>query len=370
MPKGASTQESTIEALIYPVCYARNQIRRLLSPFIGRLFVVPALEDAPVAAQDPDDPDRPSIRQGPASPEIAILKRAPLGDRAEEFSQAIKALKSWGEQMRVDTGLDTYYLAMKAGATGSEEIEGIVDLIKGDKEVDRVFAARVFLALSQEADARKDEVEAELLRIHEESDKLSELVDGDSSIHSGPPLAGTSLSHVEPLDRARERLREWTRLAFSGPGQRAEAWPVGESIAVKDIMDSAYESDTGKSPVDLVEIPIALGEGLTPQVPEDMVQAAVELIADLQGRRIEDAATAEQLGKTDLVSYLREKGSELASAGGYGARLVVTLYPGRKWTQVILKAARMPEGLSRDSSSYPSPDPPIEGEVWGSLFLV
>jgi hypothetical protein len=366
MSKGAPSQESTIEALIYPVCYVRNQIRRLLSPFIGRLFVVPALEDAPVAAQAPDGQEG----QVPASPEIAILRRAPLGDRAEEFSQAIKALKSWGEQMRVDTGLDTYYLAMKAGATGSEEIEGIVDLIKGDKEVDRVFAARVFLALSQEADARKDEVEAELLKIHEESDKLSELVDGDSSIHSGPSLAGISLSHVEPLDRARERLREWARLAFSGPGQRADAWPVGESIAVKDIMDSAYEADTGKSPVDLVEIPIALGEGLVPQVPEDMVQAAVELMADLKGRRIEDAATAEQLSKTDLVSYLREKGGKLASAGGYGARLVVTLYPGRHWTQVILRAARMPEGSGQGTSSYPPPDPPIEGKIWGSLFLV
>ncbi len=360
MQSSSQAADKAVEILLYPVCYARRQVLTLLAPFVTKVMVVPALEEAPVGPTE--ESSKESSGHQPGLPAVEALNRAPLNERKQEFSDAIRALKSWGEQMRVDAGLDIYYLAMKAGSTGSEEIESLVDLIKGDKDVDRIFAARVFLALSQEADMRRDEVDSELLKLHQESDRLKELVDGDSSIHSGPALPEVSLLHIEPLDRARERLREWARLAFTGPGEQADAWPLGESIAVKDLMDAAYESETGMSPVDLLEIPIPVSEGLVPSVPEGMVAGLSELLEDLKGRAIHDRAVAEEIEGSELVSILREEARQMAQGGRFGARLAVTLYPGMDWSSLILKAAKVDEGFRAQ--------PPLKRELWGSLYLV
>ena len=345
---------SAVSALLYPSCYLKYKAAAASSLFLGQVFVLAPSEDSVGLITE---------AQEVGSMRISPLPAHPLGDKLEDFKNGLKALEAWGEQVGLggDIGFETLYSALQNSE--NEDIQGIIGAIKGSKKEDILMASRFFLRLSMEADRRMDMLEQELERVEKDESRISELVGGIKA-EGGKQAAGACF--IEPLNRPRERLRAWARTFFTG-GSAEECWPLGESIAVKDLMDSAYESlSGGGSPLDVVVFslpphPARLCREETASAVRPLFARLLEVLSGITGSELTGIT-----GNDEVLSLIRDIQTAMETKCGAGsleggARMAVTVYPDHSWQEVLLKAA----GLS-DIEADMCP----VAAMHGSIFLM
>ncbi|GEM_PF-6264775 len=362
------------DLFLYPVCYAKLRTRALLAPFCNKVQVLAASSGLPVTLQEEESLKKDGQGDGwgslfhhlagvqPFVPEIFTP------EQEEEFQKTFKGLRSWGDQMRIEKDFDIYYQREMTAGTSAEEIQELASRIKGGREQDTLFDARLFLTLSQEADMQQDQVDMELFHVDMEAGRLRELVDGDENM-AGYLAAGLLPQMMTPLPRARERLRAWAILAcasgiaFEADG--AVCLPLGESIAVKDLMDMAYESMSGKSGLDIIELPLSIKQRDLEAIPEDVREMFTRVLDKMGKAGAMDANSATALLDDEDIRALREWAGARIRSGAADARLVVTIYPDQGFRNVLIHAA----GLERLQSGEIAGCKEIP-ELPGSLFLI
>ncbi len=216
------------KAVLYPRCVVKKRIGLFLAPFFEELTILIPSES---------EIEKVSYYSKDLPIDIKPLVTSPLGDDVKRFDSSIKALESWGEQMGLgdSVNFETFYTALSN--TTDQEVKEVMSAIKGKEEEEVKMAARIFLALSLEADLREDELEEEMELIEKKTKKLTQLVNEEEEIL----LERQPISRfIEPINRARERLTAWARFAFENGSLRG-VWPVGESVAVKDLVDATFE---------------------------------------------------------------------------------------------------------------------------------
>ncbi len=347
---------SSVSSFLYPACYLKSKSAAAVSLFLDQVLVLAPSED--------------SIEMLGPGPEINSMKIAPmlpssLGEKLDAFKKGLKALETWGEQVGLggNMGFETLYSALSS--SGNEDIQGIIGAIKGGKKEDILMASRFFLRLSMDADKRMDEMERELERVEMDKSRISDLVKGLSSPEQGTSGGGTGF--IEPLDRSRERLRAWTRIFFAGEGQGENIWPLGESISVKDLMDSAYESlSGGSSPLEaaVFSIPFHPVKLCGAEAAADIRPLFSRLLEMLSGKQGKDAL--ETTGSQKIKDVVRDIQATIDTKCGSGngdgsAHMVITLYPECSWQEVLCKAAQITD-IDINKS--------LVGTIWGSLFVV
>ncbi len=335
-------------ALLYPACYPRHRSASLVSLFMEELLVLAPSEDSAEIIGQIDEIN---------SMHITPFLPSPLGDRLEDFQNGLKALEAWGEQLGLggNTGFETLYSAIETSE--NEAIQGIIGAIRGGgSKEDLLLASRVFLRLSIDADQRMDQLNRELERVEKDQNRISQLVEG---LKDAGQAEGTRRCFIEPLNRARERLKTWTRLFFSAAESPQAFWPLGESITVKDLMDAAYESLTGgRAPLEpaALTVPVHLDEKCIGKAAEEIRHRFSGLLHMISAQ--EDAADISSLTK-DIQEALETNCGPVSN--DCQARIVVSMYPGYSWQDVLLKAAGLGE---KDAHSSP------KEAVSGSIFLV
>ena len=342
------------KAILYPTCFLRHRTALCASVFFSQVFVLAPSEDSSqLVSSDVAD-----------LIDVVPMVRSPLGDKIEEFRNGLKAIKEWGEQIGLGSTINSETLYSALSQTGTQEIQEIISAIKRDSKEDLMMASRVFLKLSQDADRRLDELDREFERIEGKASRLSQLIEGGEDLL---PAEGEGVGFIEPLNRAHERLKAWFRIAFSAPPS-VQCWPIGESIAVKDIMDSAYESITkGRTPVDIAVFHIS--ERLQRGSGKDIIQIRESfeaLLKKVSGEiHVDDIQYLQK--DNELISLAEQVQALLANSGpegGYfGPKAVVTLYPGTRWEHVLARAARLQEEADLSLS-------PVKGTISGTVFLI
>ena len=318
-------------AILYPSCFVKRKTGSFLAPFFKELEVIVPTEADGQKTDTSYFEDRYSLKVTP-------LTASENGQISEELEQGIRALTKWGEQIGLgqSVNFETFYSALSSSQ--DSEIQSVMQALKGGKKEDRLTAARAFLSLSVEADKREDDLESELERVEERAKRISRLVEDESMVSE----AQESYYFVRPLNKARERMRAWARLALSEakiPG----AWPVGESIAIKDLMDAAYESlSGGKTARDVMSLYIPAEEEKLSD--KDLVfrsRGIFNDILDLIGDTCDDYSFRESLEFKELVHALAETLDSRRWEEVRGPRLVLSIYPGFSWKELVLKAAKI-----------------------------
>ncbi|NPA94766.1 MAG: hypothetical protein GXO58_04990 [Thermodesulfobacteria bacterium] len=343
----------SLKALLYPRCYLKRKTGDLLSPFFKELIVM--------APSEKDKEKIESITSKLISSEVKAWLPSPLGDKADELQAGISALTQWGEQLGLGERLSFETLYSAITASQDSEVQSIMDALKGHDQEDVLMAARAFLALSLEADKREDELEAEIEKVEERARRISQLVEDASLL----PQNERPVFFIQPLSKARERLRAWVRLAFSAE-KLPQAWPVGESIIIKDMLDTAYESVTkGKIPKDLFTIYMPLDETLLRN--EDLIYKARGIFKDLL--RVLEGTCSRSAEDFDSDSEFKELVDALSSTleskkwEQLGApRLIFTFYEGAAWARLMVAAAK----LSDDEIKLPGD----HEKLCASFFIV
>ena len=327
---------SSTTTLLYPTCYMKYRVASVASLFLEKVLVmVPSEENINVAR----DTEINSMK-------IRPLVISPLGEKLEDFQKGLKALEAWGKQMGLgrDTGFDTLYSALSGSE--NEDIHGIINAIKGGTHDDIIMASRVFLRLSLDTDQKMDDLDRELSKIGSKESIISGLVDGTEQEESATAGAG---GFIEPLNKAEERLKAWTRIFFTGSALVDACCPMGESVSTKDLMDTAYETLTGgNSPVTAAEFSVPHSV-LTEHCQDDITGKIRPVFATflnrmngLSGKEITEIAKGRE-----CTEMLREIQSFLESGSSAGDRAAVAtmsviLYPEYSWQDVLLKAGNLP----------------------------
>ena len=347
---------SSASAYLYPACYLKSKSAAAVSLFLDQILVLAPSEDSTEMVA-------PGLEIN--SMKISPIVSSSLGDKLDNFKNALKALETWGEQIGLggNMGFETLYSALSS--SGNEDLQGIIGAIKGDKKEDILLASRFFLRLSMDADKRMDEMERELERVETDRSRISDLVKGLSS--RGQETSDDGSYFIEPLDRSRERLRAWTRIFFAGKRQVVNIWPLGESISVKDLMDSAYESlSGGRSPLEVAafSIPFHPEKLCSAEAAADIRPLFSGLLEMLSGKPGNDPA--ETTGSQKIKDMVKDIGKMIdadcdSGIGEGSARLLITIYPGFSWQEVLIKAAQ-----ATDIDINKSP----VGTIYGSLFVV
>ncbi len=343
----------SLSALLYPASYLRYKTAVAASIFLEEVHVLAPSEDSIELVSEKDEIN--SMR-------VVPVVAAPLGEKLDDFKNGLKALETWGEQMGLggNTGFETLYSALMGSQ--NEDIQGIIGAIKGGNKEDILMASRFFLRLSMDADQRMDQLDKELEQVEMDESRISQLVEG-LSVHS---REASTTFFIEPLNKAKERLRAWIRTFFAG-GKVESSWPLGESISIKDIMDSAYESLSGGQPcVEVARFPMPFHpeNSCDPNIPEKVRPAFSKLLDFLQERAMDkpfEVDTHEEL--TNLIKEIQQTlESDCKTSKRKGAaHMVVTIYPGHSWQEVLLKAAGLTEKDVDDCPFAP---------IFGSLFLM
>ncbi len=343
-----------LKALLYPRCYIKRRIGQLLGLFFKDLAVMAPSESEKAKIE--------SVTEALKSTEVTVWIPQPLGEeRAKDLEAGISALTKWGEQLGLgeSVSFETFYSAINSSQ--DKEIRSVMDALKGRHDEDVLMASRAFLALSLEADKREDELEAEIEKVEEKAKTISRLVEDASLLPSGD----RGIYYIQPLSKARERMRAWVRLAFSEK-QLPSAWPVGESIAIKDLMDTAYESlSKGKVPIDIFSTYIPTDEALLQD--EDLIfkvrgmfDDMLELVEDTCSSAIQDIGQNQEfkeLAEGIAQSLESEKWEQTGAP-----RLVLTIYEGLSWKHIMAHAAK----LDQDEVSIPADSK----EICASFFIV
>ncbi len=342
-----------LRALLYPRCFLKKKTGSFISLFFKELIVI--------VPSEADKEKKDAAYFHDFFLELhTILAGATGGVGPDELERGVRALTRWGEQLGLgqSVNFETFYSALSSSQ--DSEVSSVMQAFKGEKKEDKFLAAMAFLALSAEADKREDELELELEKVENRAKRISELVEEESIL----PEKRESFYYIQPLNRARERMRAWARVALS-ERDLPNAYPLGESIAVKDLMDAAFESLSGGKPVlDVFTFYIPLDEDI--RRDRAMISKARAIFSEM----------LEALGDTCNHSPYKPSGEflELSNAlsatldsnrweKAQGPRIVLSIYPGFSWRQIMLAAANMEgeEGIGATG---------VSDSFCGSFFIV
>lgn len=348
-----------VKGLLYPVCFLKNKEAYCASIFLSEMTVVAPSEDSI---------DHICQKKEIDSMKISSIVPAPLGDKLEEFKNGLKALKKWGEQMDLGktVGFETLYSSLSQKE--HEDIQSIMSVIKGEDEKDLMMMSRLFLRLSIDTDRQMDDLEEELERVEGEASKISELVDGQESMAKTAESKVKNL--IEPLDRARERLKAWARLLFASESRyRFECWPVGVSISVKDLMDSAYESiSKGKSCMELAQfsLPLNLKRVCQGEMPVRIKALFSQLLDQVSSNLTWEKARLIKESE-DVQAICQEINNVLdnscSTTDQEGLKMMITLYPDYPWENVAIKAAQLNNDVTLVHSLF-------KNRPYASIYMV
>jgi len=314
-----------LHGLLYPASYLRrNTMLRLEQVFSKLTLLVPA-----EGIDLPPTPDSCSM-------EIEAIVPAPLGNRLGWFTDLIGNWKSWAEDMGLGEKIPAYTL-IRAAAGEEESLQGILNTLKGAEIADPLLNARIFLQLSLDLDRRNDELQTDLdeLAIHE--NKLKSILQdpGEPTGSVVPPKAPCS-PVIETFLMARERLRAWALLwqKYTGKGP----WPIGESIAVKDLVDKAYEAlQPREAPVDLLDLVLPLDPNIKPGKSDKISSGLASLISAVSGTTIQNMKEDGEI--RELSKDVQENWNRVNRNQIPGPTLILTMYPERTWKELLLRAA-------------------------------
>ncbi len=339
-----------LEGILYPRCFLKTKLGAFLSFFFKQIVIL-----------SPSELDSDKIKSndfGHLSLTVRPWVASPLGEEAKELDAGIKALTSWGEQLGLGQNVtfETYYSALSSSQ--DEEIKSVMNALKGKDHEDIIMAARAFLSLSVEADKREDELDREIELVEKRARHISELVEDSTLVDNK-----RDYYFVEPIRKARERLRAWARL-FAIANSRPWAWPIGESIAIKDLLDAAYEGlSGGRIARDIVTLYLPQDEELLKN--DDLRFRSRGLFADLLGILESGCKNGDLQDNEELKELVRALDETLDSKKWemlHGPRLVFTLYPGVTWSDVMVEAA----GISKEQMKTQSDN---KGPC-GSFFIL
>ncbi len=335
-----NSKEKTLvesKAVLYPRCYLKRKVGAFLSLFFKEIVVLTPSE------LDKDKIDNSYFEE--FSLKVSPWIPKPMGDAAEDLQSGIKALTTWGEQLGLgqSVSFETFYSALSSSQ--DEEVRKMMSALKGENKEDIITASRAFLALSLEADKREDELDAEIEKVDEQARRISQLVEDPSLL----PEQRDSFYYIEPVNKARERMKAWARLAFSESGVPKGAWPVGESIDVKDLMDSAFESlSVGGTVLDVLSVYIPLEEDVLKD--ENLIFKVRSIFSKILALLMDICDGPALTSKDeffDMSKALEEALDSKKWEAVKGPRLILSLYPGFSWQQIMAEAAKIKdEGLS------------------------
>ena len=201
-------------------------------------------------------------------------------------------MRVWGEQMGLDNRSVAESIHTEAFQPAAESISSILSSMKKKKVGDQLLKTRVFLQTALENDVQDDLLEIEINKLEEKRQKLTEIMGGDP--HEEDPAARipdepapANLYGIKMLNMPQKRLKAWMKLANRYSDTSLDTWPIGESIAVKDIVDRAYEKATGGMAVELLNLrlPTEISDPeMKPKITEGIAKLMDELKDELSRR--------------------------------------------------------------------------------------
>jgi len=319
-----------LHGLLYPTCYLRQDTMLRLAQVFSKLTLLIPTEDTQISPYHP-------LSNSPM--EIEVITPAPLGERLGWFTDLISNWESWAKQMGLGQKIPASTLM--SAATGKEREESIQTILntlkKSTEATDPFLNAQIFLQLALDLDRQEDELRTDLCKLAAQEDRLKLILQGPGKLTDSPrPIKYSPM--IVPLVMAKERLKAWAMLwqKFTDKGP----WPIGESIALKDLLDSAYGTlQPSVFPIDLLDLALPLDPDIRPGESDEISNILTILIDAIPNATIQDINEGEKIQK--LVREISQKWEEASKSQILGPRLTLTLYPRKTWGEVLSKTTNL-----------------------------
>ncbi len=326
-----------LEPLIFPVNFLRHNVIRTLELFFTRVSVICPTED----------PELSPCRPGNISTPLYINRicTSPLDKRIKKFRKMLEQMRVWGEQMGLDNKTVAESVHTDAFKPAGESISSILSSIKKKKPEDPLMRARVFLQIALENDMQDDLLDMELLQLEKKKKQLTDIMGGDphgeeTGITPQPETAPPDIHGIKILNMPQKRLNSWMKLAGRYEDAPLDSWPLGQSVAVKDILDKAYEKATGNTALELLNIHLP-GElddpELGPKLKEGISKLLDYLMKELAGGGDHKVADEELI--KNICHRLEVSVDAKKSRKSPGPVFNLTLYPGMHMDDLMPLAA-------------------------------
>ena len=320
---------SNLHGLLYPATYLRKNTMERIAQVFSKLTVL-------VPTEDVDSTAFPSSSN--SSMTINTAAPAPLGDRLDWFTDLIRNWKAWAEEMGLGEKFPAS--ALLTSATGEEEsVLAILNALKDKEEPDPLLEAQIFLHLAFDLDRREDELRIALDEVAVREDKLKSILqDPDKPTDPSVPPKNAHTPMIEPLSRAKEHLKAWAMLWDKLPA--GELWLIGESIAIKDLLDSAYEAlRPGACPVDLLNLILPLDPAKRPGESEDLRTKLTAIIETISQEGLQDVIKDGKI--QTLAEQIELSWTDTIANQIPGPTLNLTLYPDTSFDEVLSKQTNL-----------------------------
>ncbi len=320
-----------ITALLYPTSFPKKRTRDILTSIFDQISLLM-----------PNELTERTLKE--SLPEDDLIKMntwmpVPLGERVEWFSQLMRDWAAWAQSMGLGQNVSASGILDAFGSQSKETVDSIVHSLKGALPKDPVLEAQITLHLAFEMDLQDEMLDKELSMITDQEKTLKQILQGPMI-----ELRGRSKENyaIPTLQKSKERLHAWAIL-WSAAQKESVQIPVGESIEIKDIIDSAYESvNKGASVIDIMKLSvppqICLDSGLRSRLREKLAEI-LEIIPHAK-----DAFTKVPL--ENIVSAgqaIENKWNELLGDAGPCPQLCLTIYPETPWEKLLLTGANCEE---------------------------
>ncbi|NIA08272.1 MAG: hypothetical protein GWP10_00485 [Nitrospiraceae bacterium] len=316
-----------LHGLLYPTCYLRQGTMLRLAQVFSRLILLIPTEDTHILPYRPLDN---------CPMEIEPIAPVPMGDRLGWFADLISNWKFWAKEMGLGKKISAFTL-MSAAADKQEEesVQTILSAIKKDvKATDPLLNAQIFLQLALDLDRREDELHIDLDRLAVQEDRLKLILQGPERPTKSPGSIELD-PMIAPLSMARERLKAWTVLWQKFTDKRS--WPIGESVASKDLLDTVYGGLQPKVlPIDLLDLALPPDPDIRPGESEEICNMLTAIIDAIPKATIQDINGEGKI--QELVREIGQKWEKFTGSQAPGPRLKLTVYPQKTWEEVLLKA--------------------------------
>ncbi len=319
---------SRLHGLLYPTCYLRQETMLRLAQVFSRLTLLIPTEDIQILPYRQPPSDSPM--------EIEPIAPIPLGDRLGWFTDLVNNWKSWAKEVGLGEKIAASTL-MSAAVDREESVQTILSVLKDSTgATDPILNAQIFLQLTLDLDRREDELGIDLSRLAVQEDRLKLILQGPER-RTVPRNSVRFAPMIGPLLMARERLRAWAMLWREFTDKTP--WPVGETIATKDLLDTAYGILQPKVlPIDLLDLTLPPDPDIRPGESQKIADGLSAIIDAIPEATIQDIDKREgEIQK--LAREIRQEWEGVSGSHGQGPSLKLTVYPQKSWREVLSRAA-------------------------------
>ncbi|OPL14298.1 MAG: hypothetical protein AVO38_11675 [delta proteobacterium ML8_D] len=331
---------NNLHGLLYPASYLRKDTMLRLNQVFSKLTLLLPSENfislSPIS--------------NTCSMEIKANVPIPLGDRLEWFTEIVDNWKSWAEE--IGLGEKTPASTLLSAAKGEEEsLQSILKKLRGDEVSDPLLDAQIFLQLSLDLDRRNDEVQIELDRMTIHEGKLKSILQDPLEITpSSDAFQKLYSPAIKPLLRPKERLRAWALLwqKYTDP----EPCPIGETIALKDLIDKSYEAlQPREAPAEILNLVLPLDPNISPKKSDKFINRLKSLVQATSNTTIKDFSKNSEIQK--LAKEITHDWDTTVMNQSHGPALNLTIYPKRTWNEIFFKAAGLkPPPIHQSANQY------------------